>query len=57
VLFDTNVVLDVLLARASAAAAIVTRNVPDFGKATVPVLTPQELLAAVVASTESVLPE
>ena len=37
-------------ARASAAAAIVTRNGADFGKATLPVFTPQELLAAVTAS-------
>lgn len=44
-------------ARASAASAIVTRNIPDFGKATIPVLTPQELLAAVVGSSESVRPE
>ena len=44
-------------ARASEAVAIVTRNIPDFGKATVPVLTPQELLAAVVASSETVRPD
>jgi len=37
-------------ARADAAAAIVTRNGADFGKATLPVFTPQELLAAVTAS-------
>jgi hypothetical protein len=35
----------------------VTRNGPEFGKATVPVLKPQELLAAVVASSESVRPK
>ena len=37
-------------ARASSAAAMVTRNSKDFGRATVPVFTPPELLAAVIAS-------
>ena len=38
--------------RADAVAAIVTRNGPDFGGATVPIFDPQELLAALVASSE-----
>jgi predicted nucleic acid-binding protein len=38
------------VARASSAAAMVTRNSKDFGRATVPVFTPPELLAAVIAS-------
>ena len=37
-------------ARASSAAAIVTRNSNDFRRATVPVFTPPELLAAVIAA-------
>ena len=37
-------------ARAASAAAIVTRTSKDFGRATVPVFTPPELLAAVIAS-------
>ncbi len=40
-------------ARAAGAAAIVTRNAKDFGNAVMPVLDPEELLAAVVASSES----
>jgi predicted nucleic acid-binding protein len=40
-------------ARASSAAAIVTRNSKDFGGATVPVFTPPELLAAVIASSSA----
>jgi predicted nucleic acid-binding protein len=38
------------VARASSAAAMVTRNSKDFRRATVPVFTPPELLAAVIAS-------
>jgi predicted nucleic acid-binding protein len=40
-------------ARGVGAAAIVTRNAKDFGQASIPVLDPQELLAAVVASAQS----
>jgi predicted nucleic acid-binding protein len=40
-------------ARAAGAAAIVTRNAKDFGNAVIPVLDPEELLAAVLASSES----
>lgn len=37
-------------ARASGAAAIVTRNVKDFTRATIPVFSPRELLAVITAS-------
>jgi predicted nucleic acid-binding protein len=39
-------------ARAGGAAAIVTRNAKDFAKASLPVLSPVELLAAVAAGKE-----
>jgi hypothetical protein len=53
ILFGTNVLLDVLLAReaarAAGVAAIVTRNTKDFSGATVPVFAPEELLSAALA--------
>ena len=39
-------------ARADSAAAIVTRNGKDFAGATLPIFSPDELLAALVASSE-----
>jgi hypothetical protein len=47
VFLDTNIVLDALQAvsaEACAADAIVTRNVADFARGRVPVLTPAEFL-------------
>lgn len=38
-------------ARAASATAIVTRNVADFATAAIPVFTPPDLLAALIAST------
>lgn len=52
VLFDTNIVLDVLLNRDrhARAATIITRNAKDFARSTLRIIDPRGVLEAIGAS-------